>query len=141
MAPPLAQFRARFVGTSDMMPILHLTGSRVKVYRPKLAYKHVSLKQTVPAMSAVSGNLTLDILLEGFDPTPHTHGCTVRVGTNDYNPIATVTAVKDARAKRYKKTLTFNLPGGTTQFSISQIGTTNSPQVTYHVAERTYYTK
>ena len=141
MAPPLAQFRARFVGTSDMMPILHLTGSRVKVYRPKLAYKHVSLKQTVPAMSNIAGNLTLDILLEGFNTTPHTHACTVRVGTTDYNPTATVTAVKDAAAKRFKKTLTFSLPAGTTQFTISQTGTTNSPQVTYHVAERTYYTK
>jgi hypothetical protein len=40
---PLAQFRARFVGTSDMTSILLLTGSRMKVYRPRLAWKHITL--------------------------------------------------------------------------------------------------
>jgi hypothetical protein len=142
MAPPLAQFRARFVGTSDMMPILHLTGSRVKVYRPKTTFKHVSIRHTVPAMANVAGNLVLEILLEGFDSTPHTHGCTVRVGSTEYNPATTVTVQKDdPSAKRYQKTMTFNLPAGTTNFIIEQTGTTNSPQVTYHVAERTYYTR
>jgi hypothetical protein len=47
----------------------------------------------------------------------------------------------DITAKRYQKTYTFSLPAGTTQFVIEQTGTTNSPQVTYHVAERTFYTK
>jgi hypothetical protein len=59
-APPLAQFRARFVGTTDMMPILHLTGSRVKVSRPKTAYKHVSTPMTVPAMSNVASRFVSD---------------------------------------------------------------------------------
>lgn len=140
VAPPLAQFRARFVGTTDMMPILHLTGSRVKVYRPKTALKHVSTKFTVPAMSAAANNLVLDILLEGFDPTPHTHGCTVRVGTTEYNPATTKQELKDAVAGRYEKTLTFSLPAGTTQFTIEQTGTSNSPQVTYHVSSRVFYT-
>jgi hypothetical protein len=141
VAPPLAQFRARFVGTTDMMPILHLTGSRVSVSRPKTAFKHVSTTMTVPAMSAVANNLTFVNLLEMFDPTPHTYGITVRVGSTDYNPVTTVSKVKDTTAKRYEKTYTFSLPGGTTQFTVSQTGTTNSPQVTYHVAERTFYTK
>ncbi|WP_439357773.1 hypothetical protein [Bradyrhizobium sp. DASA03007] len=140
-APPLAQFRARFVGTQDMMPILHLTGSRVTVYRPKTAFKHVSKAQTVPAMSSTANNLVMEILLEGFDSTPHTYGITVRVGSTEYNPVTTVSAVKDATAKRVQKTFTFSLPAGTTSFVIEQTGTTNSPQVTYHVAERVYYTK
>lgn len=141
VAPPLAQFRARFIGTTDMMPILHLTGSRVTVSRPKTAFKHVSTKMTVPAMANVANNLTFVNLLEMFDPTPHTYGITVRVGSTDYTPNTTVTEVKDVKAKRYQKTYTFSLPSGTTQFTICQTGTTNSPQVTYHVAERTFYTK
>lgn len=141
VAPPLAQFRARFIGTSDMMPILHLTGSRVTVSRPKTAFKHVSTKMTVPALANVANNLVFVNLLEMFDPTPHTYGISVRVGSTDYAPATTVTELKDAIAKRYQKTYTFSLPAGTTQFTIVQTGTTNSPQVTYHVAERTFYTK
>ncbi|WP_316207391.1 hypothetical protein [Bradyrhizobium sp. SZCCHNR3118] len=141
VAPPLAQFRARFIGTSDMMPILHLTGSRVSVSRPKTAFKHVSTPMTVPAMSSVSHNLTFVNLLEMFDPTPHTYGISVRVGSTEYAPDTSVTVLKDAAAKRYEKTYTFSLPAGTTKFTIEQTGTTNSPQMTYHVAERTFYTK
>jgi hypothetical protein len=140
-APPLAQFRARFIGTTDMMPILHLTGSRVSVSRPKTAYKHVSTTMTVPALSNVTHNLTFVNLLEMFDPTPHTYGISVRVGSTEYTPDTTVTELMDITAKRYQKTYTFSLPAGTTQFTIEQTGTTNSPQVTYHVAERTFYTK
>ncbi|WP_029083406.1 hypothetical protein [Bradyrhizobium sp. th.b2] len=140
-APPLAQFRARFVGTQDMQPILHLSGSRVKVYRPKTSLKHVSIKHTVPPLSNVANNLTVKIRLEAFDATPHTHAATVRVGSTDYNPASSVVTLEDATSNRYMKTMTFSLPAGTTQFTISQTGTTNSPQVTYHVAERTYYTK
>ncbi|WP_315729799.1 hypothetical protein [Bradyrhizobium sp. SZCCHNRI2010] len=141
VAPPLAQFRARFVGTTDMMPILHLAGSRVTVSRPKTAFKHVSTPMTVPAMSNVAHNLTFVNLLEMFDPTPHTYAITVRVGGTEYSPDTTLTELKDATAKRYQKTYTFSLPAGTTHFTIEQTGTTNSPQVTYHVAERTFYTK
>jgi hypothetical protein len=141
VAPPLAQFRARFVGTTDMMPILHLTGSRVNVSRPKTAFKHVSTPMTVPALANVANNVTFVNLLEMFDPTPHTYSMSVRVGATEYAPVTTVSEVKDATAKRYQKTYTFSLPAATTQFTIEQTGTTNSPQVTYHVAERTFYTK
>jgi hypothetical protein len=140
-APPLAQFRARFIGTTDMAPILHLTGSRVNVSRPKTAWKHVSTPMTVPAMANVAHNLTFVNLLEMFDPTPHTYGISIRVGSTEYTPDTTVTELKDITAKRYQKTYTFSLPAGTTQFTIEQTGTTNSPQVTYHVAERVFYTK
>ncbi|MGJ4945066.1 hypothetical protein ACQR1W_31185 [Bradyrhizobium sp. HKCCYLS1011] len=141
VAPPLAQFRARFVGTTDMMPILHLTGSRVSVSRPKTAFKHVSTPMHVPALSNVAHNVTFVNLLEMFDPTPHTYGISVRVGSTEYAPDTTVTELMDTQAKRYQKTYTFSLPAGTTQFTIEQTGTTNSPQVTYHVAERSFYTK
>lgn len=140
-APPLAQFRARFIGTTDMMPILHLTGSRVKVYRPKLAFKHVSLPLTVPALGNVSGNVVATILLEGFNTTPHTHTASLRVGSTDVPAASVVTVLKDATAGRYEKKFVFNAPAGTTSFRLVQQGTTNSPQTTFHVAQRVYYTK
>ncbi|ARQ95336.1 hypothetical protein [Bradyrhizobium phage BDU-MI-1] len=141
VAPPLAQFRARFVGTSDMMPILHMTGSRVKVYRPKTAWKHVSNAQTVPALSNVAGNVVVTILLEGFDPTPHTHSCNLRVGSTDVAPTSVVTTLKEPTAKRYEKKYIFQAATGTTSFRIVQQGTTNSPQSTFHVAQRVFSTK
>jgi hypothetical protein len=141
VAPPLAQFRARFIGTRDMMPILHLTKSRVKITRPKTAWKHVSIQETCPALTNVAGNVTVKILLEGFDPTPHTHTCNLRIAGADVLPATTVTKLVDAAAKRYEKTMTFNAAAGTTNFRVVQTGTTNSPQVTYHVSQRTYYTK
>jgi len=140
-APPLAQFRARFIGTRDMMPILHLTGSRIKIYRPKTAYKHISIPQTVPALSASAGNVVVKILLEGYDSIPHTHTCNLRVGAADVAPTSTVSKILDAASKRVEKTLSFNVAAGTTSFRIVQTGTTNSPQVTFHVAQRTFYTK
>ena len=141
MAPPLAQFRARFIGTGDMMPILHLTGSRVKVYRPKLAWKHVSAVEACPALGNVAGNVVVTILVEGFNPTPNTHTCTLRVGSTDVAAASVVTSLKDLDAGRYEKKFVFNAPAGTTSFRIVQQGTTNSPQSTFHVASRVYYTK
>jgi hypothetical protein len=140
-APPLAQFRARFIGTSDMMPIMHLTGSRVKVYRPKLAWKHVSNAQACPALTNQAGNVVVTILLEGFNPTPNTHSCTLRVGATDVNPTSVVTTLKEITANRYEKKYIFQAPAGTQSFRIVQQGTTNSPQSTYHVAQRVFYTK
>jgi hypothetical protein len=140
-APPLAQFRARFIGTRDMMPILHLTSSRVKISRPKTAWKHISIVENCPALSNVTGNVVVKVLLEGFDTTPHTHLCNLRIGSTDLAAASVVSKTLDATAKRVEKTFTFNAPAATTAFRIVQTGTTNSAQVTYHVAQRVHYTK
>ena len=135
-APPLTQFRARFVGTRDMMPSIHLTGSRVAVSRPKTAFKHVSSAITVPSTTAV----TVVELLEGFDETPHDVTCQLRNGALTVNPTTTVTKLLDADAKRYQRTFSWTLGAATTGFRIITAGTTTSPSNTFHVAERDYYT-
>jgi hypothetical protein len=139
-APPLAQFRARFVGTSDMQPMIHLIGSRVIISRPKTALKHISTPITCPALPGTANNVTVKVLLEGYDETPNDHSMTLRVGSSNLSPVSVVTKLLDITAKRYQRTYTFSAAGGTTSFRIIQDGATTSPQLTYHVAERVYYT-
>jgi hypothetical protein len=142
-SPPLAQFRARFVGTSDMQPMIHMTGSRVRVSRPKTVFKHISNPITVPALAGTADNVTVKVILEEFDETPNDHSMTLRVGSSNVSPHTTVTkALPDAvnTKKRFERTYKFSAAGGTTSFRIVQDGTATSAQLTYHVAERTFYT-
>jgi hypothetical protein len=139
-APPLAQFRARFVGTRDMQPMLHLTGSRVKVWRPKTALKHISVPITVPALPSSANNVTVKVLLENFDETPNDHSLVLRIGGANVSPASVVTKLLDADAKRYQRTYTFSAAAGTTSLRFVQDGATTAAQLTYHVAELVYYT-
>lgn len=139
-APPLAQFRGRFVGTTDMAPALHLTGSRVHVSRPKVANKHVSTDITLATPSAA---IHVIVTLENFDETPHDHTCILKTGTTHTvteTADTTVTTLLDLAAKRYKREYTFNLAGGAvTHFIIIETGATTSSQNLFHVAERDFY--
>lgn len=135
-APALCQFRARFVGTRDMQPALKLTGSRVKVSRPKTAFKHVSDEIT---LATASNAITVELLLENFDETPHDCTCQLRVGVTDEVADATVTTTLDAVAKRYKRTFTFNLASAITTFRIVINGSTTGVTNVFHVAERVHH--
>lgn len=137
-APALAQFRARFVGTKDMAPAIKLVGSRVKVSRPKTAFKHVSTKQT---LGAPSSTIHLKYVLERFDDTPHDFTANLRVGVAKTleTPDTVTTKLLDAEAGRYEREFTFNLAAPQTEFFIVSEGSTNSPSNVWHVAERTHY--
>jgi hypothetical protein len=137
VAPPLAQFRARFDGSRDMHGAITLTGSRVRVWRPKLTFTHIS-----EGLTLASGCTTVKVttVLEHFDETPHDHTCILKTGATyatTENPDTTVTKLLDAGAKRYEREYTFNVAPAITQFLAVQTGTTNSAQNTFHVAERT----
>ena len=137
-APPLTQFRARFDGTRDMHGAIKLTGSRVHVSRPKLAFTHVSnaLDLVTP-----SDEIHVKCTLEAFQETPNDHTCVIRTGADlstIENPDTTTTKALPG-TNRYEREYVFNLPGNISHFCIIQTGTTNSPQLTFHVAERTYF--
>jgi hypothetical protein len=139
MAPPLAQFRARFDGSRDMHGAITLTGSRVKVSRPKVTLKHVSKALN---LASTCTSIKVTVTLEGFNETPHDHSLTMRTGTTlatVETPDAVVTKLLDATAKRYEREYTFNVSPGVSKVCFIQDGTTNTPQDTYHVAERTFY--
>jgi hypothetical protein len=134
-APPLAQFRARFIGTTDMQPAIKLTGSRVKVARPKLAFRHVSKVLSCPSTTAI----TVVAQVEGFNDTPHDLSCRIHSNGIYVNPASTVVKQISNRPL-HEFTWTFN-PTATTSFRIEFNGATNSAQNTFHISERVFYTE
>src|SRR5262245_51952898 len=82
--------------------------------------------------------------LEGFSETPHDHVLTMKTGatlaTNEVAD-AVVTKLMDLSRKQWQRTYTFNVSPGVTKVCFAQTGTTNTPQDTYHVAERTFYSQ
>jgi len=135
-APPLAQFRGRFIGTPDIAPGIGLAGSRCKVTRPKTVFTHVWKNVT---LAAPSTHVSVKLVLERFDATPHTCNVTLRVGSAWVNPTTVTTQLVDVAAMRYERVCTFNLAAATNTFSIRAIGTTNSPANLFHIAEELYW--
>lgn len=136
LTPPLCRFRARFDGTRDVMPGLMLTGSEVKLSRPKVLFKHISKPRT---LAGASDKITIVLTAEDFDETPHDLACRLRVGSTWETPDTTVTTLLSAEDKRISREFRFDLPAPTTAFTIEITGSTNSAANTFHVAERIYY--
>lgn len=136
-APPLAQFRARFIGTPDVQAGLYLTGSRVFVSRPKIAFKHISDAQTLAAPSV---SIYVRLTLERYDDTPHDCTCQLhRAGSPaTINPVSTVDEVIDVNEKRIYRTFHFT-PASTSEFTVMITASTNSPANIFHVAERLFW--
>lgn len=134
--PPLVFFRARFVGTQDVMPGLMLGGSQVKLSRPKTAFKHIS--EPITLLNS-SDQIVVKLLLEDFDDTPHDCGCRLRTSGVWETADTTTTRLLDAAAGRYERIFTFNIAAPTTTFSIEITGTTNSAANTFHVSERIHW--
>ncbi|BBF92354.1 hypothetical protein [Blastochloris tepida] len=132
-APPLARFRARFVGTRDMHAGLKVGGSRVRLSRPKTTFRHISEPQT---LAAPSSDIYVKTLLEGFDETPHDAGCRLRVGAGWETPDVTVDKAVPTGIER---TYRFQLAAPTPTFSIELTGVTNSPASVFHIAERVHW--
>lgn len=135
-APPLCQFRLRFVGTKDMMPGIKLTGSRVYVSRPKLAFRHIS---TPIILAAASDEITVKVTAEGFESVPHDFDCRLRVGDAWETADVVSTKLLAIERKRYQRIFTFNLSEPVSTFRIEITGTTNTPANTFHIAERLHY--
>lgn len=138
-APPLFQFRARFVGTRDMMPGLQITGSRVYVSRPKTAFKHVSVLRT---LNGASNNIYRKVLLEEFLEVPHDYVAKIYVGTTELTATAVTEEVLPDLPNvknRVQRTYRFQPATPTASFREIDIGSTNSPANVYHVSESVYW--
>ncbi len=133
--PPLTRFRARFVGTRDMMPALMLTDSEYKIARPKTAFTHISSEIT---LSAPATTIVVQCTMENFDDTPHDLDCRLRIGAGWETPDVTASVTLNAEEKRVQRTFTFNV-SSTSAFRIELKGTTSSAANTFHVAERLHY--
>lgn len=138
-APPLAQFRARFDGSRDMHGGITLTGSRVAVWRPKTHFVHISTPLTLASPCTM---IKVTMVLEAFDEIPHDFVFTMKTGPTlavNELPDATVTRLLDAVARRYSREYVFNVSPAVTKVCFIGVGDTNSPQATFHLGERTYY--
>lgn len=136
--PPLARFRARFVGTRDMHAGFMLTGSEVTLFRSKTTFKHVSALQT---LASPSSEIYVKVLLENFDDTPHDLTCKLAYGSpiDETDPVLTTTTLINLADKRYEREFKFTPSASISEFTIELIGTTNSAANTFHVAERIHW--
>ncbi|MBI1649879.1 hypothetical protein [Hyphomicrobium sulfonivorans] len=130
--PALCRFRARFVGTRDMMPGINLVDSEVRVSRPKTTLTHIS--KPWPIENA-SNKITVQLLLEDFDPTPHDVNCRLRIAGAWVTADTITTRLVTAEDKRWQRTYVFELDDPVTEFTTEVTATTNHPSTTFHVAE------
>lgn len=134
--PPLCRFRARFVGTRDMHTGIKLTGSEVRLSRPKTSMKHVS--KTLP-LSSSSDQLRVRVEVEGFDPIAHTFGCQLRVGSTTVDPDIDEVILRNADAKRYEMTFRFDLDAPVDECRVILNGGTSSASNLFHVNKRLFW--
>lgn len=136
--PALVSLRAVMTGTPDAMPVVKLTGSRVRVSRPKLAATHVSAIRMLPG--AGSASIRVIERFEYFETARHTASVRLRTGAGFatlVNPSSYVDAVQaDGSVER---TYVFNLGAAVTQFRIQTDITTDNALRTFHVAWRKDY--
>jgi hypothetical protein len=133
--PPLVQFRAVLLGTTDVMPGFGVGArSQTMTSRPRADFKHISKARTLPAPCTT---IEVTLRLEYWDAAHHTNVCKLLTGgtfatveTAD-STVTETTPDPAAIIRRY----TFNVPA-TSQYKIQIEGTTNNVLVPYHVSER-----
>jgi hypothetical protein len=133
--PPLLKLRMVFVGTSDMMPAVHLSGSQVKLFRPRTTFKHISTPRTLPAPAK---NIQLQTRLEYFDAAYHGSAARLLAGA-DYTTAAIPVSVSDVEVPEedaVERTYLFQLPEAVEDYKIEISGTTTTALKVFHVAER-----
>ncbi len=138
--PPLVQFQAVLVGTTDVMPAFGVGENRSEILleRPKTALTHVSSPRLMPAaINSVEVNLTL----ENWDEGVGKHAVTITVLTGvGYATVETADAVS-SEADPHDATVrfvraTFNLAAPTEAFKIKCVGASGTSAQRFHIAER-----
>ncbi|RUM88242.1 MAG: hypothetical protein DSZ24_04250, partial [Thermodesulfatator sp.] len=129
--PAMLPLRVSFVGSSDVMPGLELSGSRLRAVRPATHFKHLSTERTLPAASS---QIQVQLLLENFDPSKHTVSCKLQVGTDLVDPASEAEKQEDTGVR---KTYTFDFSQNpVSSYKIVVEGTTTTALEVFHVAER-----
>lgn len=135
--PSLLPLRLVMVGTTDMMPGIVLSGSQVKVSRPRTTFLHVSTPRTLPA-GVTSKTMQLKTRLEYFETAYHSSAARLFVGDN-YATTVTPLAVSDVvipEEEAIERTYTFDTGTPVGSYKMEITGTTTTPLKTWHVAER-----
>lgn len=130
--PALVNLRAVFVGSTDLMPGIGMTGSRLRGQRPALTFKHISTERT---LSGASDDIKVQALLEGWDAAHHTIACTLVDGANTYTADS-YTDTTEASGTRREFVFTPEDGTGISTFQIVFEGTTDNALTPFHIAER-----
>ncbi|OYW56778.1 MAG: hypothetical protein B7Y80_01460 [Hyphomicrobium sp. 32-62-53] len=137
--PSLLQLRGVFVGTSDVMPGVQLSGSIVEVSRPRTALRHISKTQTL-----ASPTQKLDVIVRtmGFNSSNHTLAIKVDLGAGLVAPASTTVRDLGNGIKEHVATYTATqLTTPMSTFKIDVQGTTTSALDTFVIAERIHVSK
>lgn len=135
--PPLVQLRAVFNGTPDVMPAITLTGSVVRVSRPRLALTHISTVRTLPASST---SIRVIARLEYFESAHHTAVAKLRSGAG-YTTVTAASSFADVTNEdgTIERTWLFNLGAGITTYKMQFEATTDSVLNPFHFGWRKDY--
>jgi len=137
--PPLLPFRAVFNGSADMMPMVQLLDSRVRVSRPATVLREISALVTAPAPTT---QVRATYRLERFDPAFHTVTARLMTGGPGYTTETAPTSftdVIDPLTGDRERTFVWNLGAAVTTYKFSLAGTTTSNLRIFHGAFRKDY--
>lgn len=139
IGPVLVHFRAVFLGTSDVMPGVRFTGSRVRVSRSAIAKKWIS---DPIEMATATQSLKIIVVLDRYRELNHDLTCTIDDVTNSDAAVApaTVTDVVlrdyDGTYERVQRTFEWTateLPVTTDEIVINLSGAATSAAEVFHV--------
>ena len=128
--PVVAQFRATFIGTADVMPGLRLTGSQVTTSRLATVAKHVSSTKHI---AAPAPKVIVKVRLRGFQSAHHTITFKVDRGPGTIETPDTVASINQPDGT-IEMVATFNLAASTSDFQSIIEMTTNSAARPFVVA-------
>lgn len=134
--PVLAGFRAVLAGTVDMMPVLKLSGSKVRISRPDTTRTEISDVFTLPAATA---NIHVIERYENFTAANHFAGVRLRTGAG-YNTLVNPTAstqetgVDEMGQNFVERHYVFNLGAAVSSYVVQHDAMTTSPMITFHTA-------
>jgi len=134
--PALIPVRYTFTGTTDLMPAVVTTGSRVISSRSKTSFTWIS-----EARNMVSPTTAIKVVvdLQGFDEAAH--DCTISLLTGaalDGTEAADVVEDVTLNNGTIRRTATFNVTA-VSDYAVKIVGAANSAALTYHVGEMMEY--
>lgn len=134
--PPLAQLRVTFIGTTDLMPAILLdTTARSAAMRMRSDAKFVS---KVIDFGLSSTSITVQTIVDAFDPTHHVFTNKIMVGSTVYVPDATTIVVDDFKPSRRAIRSTFTVPS-TSSIRYHSEGSTDNVVKQYFIQNAAVY--
>ncbi|WP_020179781.1 hypothetical protein [Methylopila sp. M107] len=132
--PPLVQARIVMTHTADNAPAVVLSGSRVRLSRPKTTLKHFSKPRVLPG-SATTSSVRVQHRISDWNALAHTFSCRLLTGAG-YATAQTGTQTIATTAEGVLITTVFSLGAPVSSLVIESNGATASASEVFPVDER-----